>query len=486
MTTNKSDLDAILRNDLQGFIEKTFHTVVPGQTYLPNWHIDVVAYHLMLCARGGIKRLAITLPPRHLKSICASVAYPAWLLGQDPTNRIISVSYSSELAGKHMLDFRSVLESPWYRGLFPKTRIHWRKNTEGEVMTTKHGFRLSTSVGGTLTGRGGNFIIIDDPIKPTDATSQAELKRVNEWYDNTLYSRLDNKNDDVIILVMQRVHVDDLVAHVLEHGDWFHLNLPAIATEEQRLMIGYGQDLVRPRRDVLHPGLENRQTLADIKVTIGSYNFASQYQQNPVPPEGNLINWNWFQIYDERPSQFDEIIQSWDTASKAEEINDYSVCTTWGIKGNDYYLLDVFRGRFNYPSLKQRVVTLYQNHRANAILIEDAGSGIPLIQDLRCEGSVRPIAFKPKGDKVTRASAASAKIEAGHVLIPKTAPWLDDLMTEVLAFPHGRHDDQVDSMTQFLNWITYGRRQRTKLRGYGVGAPRGNVINRYFPRNSGW
>jgi hypothetical protein len=271
-----------------------------------------------------------------------------------------------------MLDFRSVLESLWYRGLFPKTRIHWRKNTEGEVMTTKHGFRLSTSVGGTLTGRGGNFIIIDDPIKPADATSQAELKRVNEWYDNTLYSRLDNKNDDVIILVMQRVHVDDLVAHVLENGDWVHLNLPAIATEEQRLWISDEQQYARPRRNVLHWELENRQTLDVIKATIGSYNFASQYQQNPVPPEGNLINWDWFRTYDERPSQFDEIIQSWDTASKAEEINDYSVCTTWGIKGNDYYLLDVFRGRFKYPSLKQRVVTLYQNHRANAILIEDA------------------------------------------------------------------------------------------------------------------
>lgn len=464
MSSRPIDLNALVQQDLSSFIEKSFQALAPGETYHHNWHIDCLAWHLQQCLDGNIKRLIITLPPRHLKSICASVAFPAWALAQDPTRKLICVSYSNELTRKLALDFRSIMDSNWYRKLFPKTRAHRRKDTELEFMTSKRGFRLGTSLGGSLTGRGGNFIIIDDPIKPAEAMSEAERERVKQWYDNTLYSRLDNKREDVIILVMQRVHVDDLVGHVLEKEDWVQVNIPAIAEQEETYQIGDDEFYTRPAGEILQESREDAAALEAIKATLGSYNFSAQYQQCPVPPGGNMVQWEWFKTYKKCPawSDFDQIVQSWDTASKAEELHDYSVCTTWGVLGSDYYLLDVVRERLEYPDLRRRVISEARRCVADTVLIEDAGSGTLLVQDLRMAASrqrniPRPIAIRPRGDKVTRMAAQTAKIEAGQVLIPESAPWLHDFQLEVLAFPNGRHDDQVDSMAQFLRWIA--RRQ---------------------------
>ena len=262
----RTELNALLRLDFPSFFQRSFQTVVPGQVFLPNWHMEAMCHALMLCLQGEIQRLIITLPPRSGKSICASVAFPAFALGQDPQLRIVCASYSQELAAKHARDFRAVLESSWYRSLFPKTRINSRKNTEGEIETTARGYRMSTSVGGTLTGRGGNIIVIDDSMKPADATSDVKRTAVNEWFDGTLLSRLDRKTQDVIVIVQQRLHVDDLVGHVLEKGgDWTVLNLPAIAEEDQRIAIGDRRFYFRAAGEVLHPEREPLSVLEQLK-----------------------------------------------------------------------------------------------------------------------------------------------------------------------------------------------------------------------------
>jgi predicted phage terminase large subunit-like protein len=457
-------LNAALRHDFGTFIQRSFQTVAPGIAYQDNWHVDAIAWHLRQCFDGEIKRLIITVPPRHLKSICASVAFPAWVLGRDPTRRIICASYGIELATKHARDCRTVMQSSWYRQIFRTTRINRAKRAEDDFETTRHGFRLATSVGGALTGRGGNFLIIDDPIKPADANSEVRRKSVKEWFDSTLYSRLDNKNDDVIILVMQRVHVDDLVGHVLEkEARWVHLDLSAIAEEAQDIPFGPGLVHHRQIGELLHPAREDRETLDQAKEEMGTAAFSAQYQQRPVPVEGNLVKWDWFQVYAHPPAKDADgrIIQSWDTASKSGELNDYSVCTTWLMKGDDYYLLDVLRERFEYPSLKRRVIELARRKNAHSVLIEDKGSGTQLIQDLRYEKTgVRPIAIAPEGDKITRMSNQSARIEARQVFLPADAPWLDDFKAEVLAFPYGKFDDQVDSLSQFLSWAEGRKRNR--------------------------
>src|SRR6266436_488851 len=208
MATHPALVAAIVRSDLYSFIRSIFPIVSPGGAFAGNWHIEAIAYHLTLILQRHLKRLIITLPPRNLKSICASVAFPAFVLGHDPTRRIICVSYAEALARKHANDCRALMRSALYHRLFPNSRISNAKDTELEFATTLGGNRLATSIGGTLTGRGGNLIVIDDPLKPQDAYSEAARENTKQWYSNTLLSRLDDKTKDAIIVVMQRLHLD--------------------------------------------------------------------------------------------------------------------------------------------------------------------------------------------------------------------------------------------------------------------------------------
>jgi predicted phage terminase large subunit-like protein len=258
---------------------------------------------------------------------------------------------------------------------------------------------------------------------------------------------------------MQRLHEGDLVGHLLQQQGWKHLSLPAIAETEQRIEIGPGRYHTRQIGDLLHPAREARDVLDDIKTAMGSATFAAQYQQAPVPPGGNMIDWGWFGWYEPNNHRdFEEIVISWDTAMKATELSDYSVGTVWGIWCGFYYLLDLIRVRLDYPALRRKITELYYRHPRPTVLIEDAGSGTSLIQDLK-DRNIRAIPIKPDGDKVVRMAAQSAKIEAGEVCLPRHAKWLDDLRTEILAFPHGVHDDQVDSISQALSWMSRPKRQ---------------------------
>jgi predicted phage terminase large subunit-like protein len=450
-------VDAVLRTDLYAFVQAFFPMVSSGDVLLPNWHIDAITSALMKVMRGEITRLIITVPPRSLKSICASVALPAFVLGHDPTRRIICVSYSENLAGKHANDCRALMRSERYRRLFPRTRISASKDTELEVMTSARGFRLATSVGGTLTGRGGNLVVIDDPMKPLDAQSQSARESTLQWYGNTLLTRLNDKARDAIIVVMQRLHLDDLVGYLLEQDGWTHLNLPAIAEVEQSIPLGAGRFHVRKPGDLLHPEREPQAVLDETKRTMGSVEFAAQYQQSPVPPGGNLIKWSWFQSHEHCPAAYlpkDRIIISWDTAMSSNELADYSACVVLLARGETAYVLDVFRDRLEYPELKRKAIEIHRQWRHAtgnyALLIENKGSGMSLIQDLS-QLDIHAIRIVPVGDKIMRMNRQTARIEAGSVSLPVRAPWLDDFRSEIMAFPAGRHNDQVDALSQALD-----------------------------------
>lgn len=351
-------LGAVLRNDFPSFIRKTFATVSPGVDYRHNWHIEAIAWHLNEVASGRLNRLIVTVPPRNLKSIIASVALPSFVLGHDPTRRIIAVSYSGDLAKKHSTDFRSVLRADWYRQTFPETAIDRKKDTEAEVRTSRRGFRYATSVGGTLTGRGGDLIIIDDPLKPQDAFSASKRQFVNDWYSNTLLSRLDDKRSGAIVIVMQRLHVDDLVGHLIEtQPGWHHLDLPAIAEHEQRIRISDRSHVTRRPGDLLHPEREPHEILDELKAALGASVFSAQYQQAPVPEGGAMIKREWIKRYTTLPPHnAGFVVQSWDTAQKPGQDNDFSAGTTWFVCGSTVYLMDVARGRFDYPTLKREVL----------------------------------------------------------------------------------------------------------------------------------
>src|SRR5947209_6814139 len=423
-----------------------FYDLNPQTELVPNWHIDVIAAKLTALRAGRIRRLIINLPPRHLKSLLASIAFPAWCLGHDPSAQLLCVSYAQDLADKLARDCRTIMVSPWYRQIFP-ARLAPHRHAVQEFITTRQGYRLATSTGGVLTGRGADFILIDDALKPEEALSEAQRNGTNGWYGHSLYSRLNDKRHGAIVMIMQRLQEDDPVGHVLAQEPWEVLSFPAIAEADEMHEIEtiWGPRCFRRRQgEALHLGREPLEILDRIRRTIGEYNFAGQYQQSPAPLGGGMIKAEWFKRYreDERPERFDRIVQSWDTANKATELSDFSVCTTWGVKGKDLFLLAVFRRRLEYPALKRAVREQLSLFGANEVLIEDKASGTQLIQELIADGCHGVTRYQPTTDKVMRLNSQTGVIENGFVHIPETAPWLAEYLHEMTVFPKGKHDDQ--------------------------------------------
>jgi predicted phage terminase large subunit-like protein len=467
--TQQELLRVFLRNDLYAFVQKVFETVNPGVAFSRNWSTEAVTHALQKVAGGSTTRLIVNIPPRNLKSICASVALPAFLLGHNPTKKVICVSYSDDLAAKFSNDCRAVMRSDWYRQTFPRARIDRTKDTESEVRTTERGYRLATSVGGTLTGRGGDVVIIDDPIKPQDAQSKAVRDKTIQWYENTLLSRLDDKVHGAIIVVMQRLHLDDLAGHLLERGGFEHLCLPAIAESGQTIPLGNGRAHIREPGDVLDPVREPLSALERQRAAMTPLVFSAQFQQSPIPLEGNLIKRDWIRYFvgDPPSKEGDYFVISWDTAMKASELADYSVGTVWRIqdRGQRINLVDLVRGRLEYPELVAAALALWRKWKVGwahtYLVIEDKGSGSSLIQSLKRE---RVYAHqhhdKLEGDKVMRLTAQAAQFHAGLVHFREDAPWLGELMAELLGFPGVRHDDQVDSISQALAFISWRESNR--------------------------
>jgi predicted phage terminase large subunit-like protein len=374
------------------------------------------------------------------------------------------------------------MQQPWYQRLFPRTRLSTVRQAVHSFETTAGGGRIATSVGGVLTGMGADVIIIDDPVKPDDALSQVERQKANDWFRHTLVTRLNDKLAGAIIVVMQRLHEDDFVGHILGLDDWEVLSFPAIAEEDEvhEVRTPFGTYTHHRRAgEALHPEREPLSVLEALRRSLGSAHFAAQYLQRPTPPGGGTVKIEWFRRYDKAPKRFDRIIQSWDTASKVKELNDYSVCTTWGVRDKRYYLLGVLRDRLEYPQLKAAVLTRASLYPNPYILIEDKGSGTSLIQDLKRDG-VQVTACVPQGDKLFRMEGQTAFIEAGGVYLPRKAHWLEAFLHEVSMFPKGRFDDQVDSMSQALHWgrndtcagwFEYMREQSLRARGLWKPAP---------------
>jgi hypothetical protein len=265
--------DALLRLDFIAFMQKAFETLNPNQKLKLNWHHEAIACCLEEVLNGNCRRLNINLPPRNLKSILISVALPAFLLGHDPSKRIICASYSQDLANKLSRDCRAVLQSAWYQRAFPKMVISDKHNTESDFTTTARGGRFTSSVGGMLTGRGANLIILDDVMKSQDATSDVARKSVIAWYSGTVVTRLDDKQSGAIINVAQRLHPDDLTGHLIEQGGWKTLSLPAIAVGKVAVPLIGGAFYRRQEGDVLHPEHEPLQVLREICREIGSRDF---------------------------------------------------------------------------------------------------------------------------------------------------------------------------------------------------------------------
>jgi len=456
------------REHLYFFVWQVFNELEAESAtkFIPNWHIQAMCYELECMIRGENLRLVITMPPRHLKSITVAVALSAWLLGRDPSTKIIVASYGLDLARKHAFDCRRVMESAWYRKLFPRTRLAARGNTHDEFRTTFGGGRKAVSIGGAVTGHGADWIIIDDLMKAGEANSPVELERAQTFIESSLMTRFNNYEQGRLVAVQQRLHELDPAGHLLAKGTFRHLNLPAIAEEETKIQISRRRFHIRRTGEALFPEWMSLEALHRLKKEQGAAAFAMQYQQNPISAEGSALQWEWFGVYDTPPprQRTELLVQSWDTATSADSRSNYSVCTTWGFCEEKWYLLDVVRRQLSFPELKQQALALVSHWNPDKVLIEDAMSGRPLLQELRDgdRGRGRYVAITPKLDKVTRFAAALAPIEEGVVLLPREAHWLPGFKRELQGFPRSAHDDQVDSVSQFLTW-TKGRGLRRAL-----------------------
>lgn len=447
---------ALYRTDLFAFVWKAFDTLHSGarSKFVPGWHIKAMCHALDTTRVGTNKRLVINMPPRHLKSITVSVAFTAFLLGHRPETKIMVASYGRDLSQKHAEDCRRVMESPWYQALFPQARLTRRRTTKSQLTTTQGGGLRAVSIGSAVTGHGADYIIIDDLIKPADVLPEAEMETALNFISATLLSRFDKPSEGRVIMVAQRLHEHDPATFLLDKGTYAHLNLPAIAEEEETVPIGAGHVHVHQIGEALCPEHMNIDALEQLRKEIGNVTFSCQYQQNPTADGASVLRWDWFGVYEEvlPRHRYQRVVQSWDTGESADPKADCSVCTTWGYLDGNWHLLDVYRARLDYPDLREKALSMQKDWDAETVVIEKASTGWPLLQDCRLVDRSVFLRYTPSESKEIRFGSACTVVKDKRVFLPGHAPWLSEFKRELLSFPRGRHDDQVDSFSQFLNW----------------------------------
>ena len=425
-------------------------------------HLALLQQKLMLIEAGASRRDQTFMPPQHGKTRTASELFTAWYLGRHPDHNIIFATYQQELADTRGSAIRLLIQDPKHQAIFPDCRISRDSNSKGEFVFTKGGglVALGRKAGGT--GRRADGIILDDVIKDQDdADSAASRLEVKNFYSGVVITRL--HNDTWVHIINTRWHLDDLSGWTLTehaHENWNVLTLEAVCDTYNPVDDVLGRQYGEP----LWPERQSLELLMSKKHSGSARQWSALYQQKPVPGDGLIFNPTWFKgqagvcDYGEMPEM---VVQSWDIAQKDQEQNDPSVCTTWAIYKRGVYLLDVVVRRMLYPELKKFVAQHAALWNASLVLVEDKVSGTPLVQDLLDGSNINIKALNPGAEnKEVRARRASAVIEGGRVAIPedKSNPWIAAFIIEVMTFPVARHDDQVDSMSQFLNW--YAARTR--------------------------
>lgn len=431
-------------------------------------HHAKIAYHLQAIEKREIKRLLITLPPRHGKTMLVIETFTPWYLGRNPSHQIIFTTYSHEKAADHGLKVKQQLEdAEFYNSVFPDCTLSKDSKSKNKLSTTQGGNFFSTGVGGAIVGRGANLLLMDDLIKSREeAESELVRKRMRSWYKGTAYTRL--MPNAAIVFITTRWHEDDLAGNLLEEesGNWVLLNIPAEAEEDDDI-IG------RKEGEAIWPEMYPNETLNEIKGIIGPREWNAQYQQRPVAEEGGMVKYDWLQYYTEAElPEFNRIVQSWDTAQSEKQINNPSVCLTFGETKTNSYLLDVFEKHLAYPDLVRAAKLQYNSWTPSIVLIEDRASGQSLIQDLRSTTKIPIKAIYPKGsrketsNKTMRLQSVSGMIESGRLLLPKKARWLVGFVTQLVTFPYGRNDDMVDALSQYLKYATGPKFRRSKKKLY--------------------
>lgn len=410
-----------------------------GGKYLSAPHLKYLDKKLREVTAGKCKRLIVSMPPRHGKSEMISKHFPVFHLLNQPSHRIMLTSYQSTLSAEWSRKARDEFEFLGKQYFDMNLEFGSKRNDKWSIEGFGGGVE-ATGIRGGQTGKGANILIIDDPVKNDEEALSLRMREKNwEWFRSTAYTRLEP--DGAIIIIMTRWSYDDLVGRVIKESDekWDIIDFPAIANEDDILGRSPGESLWPQRYPI--------EKLLSIKNNVGSYWFNSLYQQKPTNSETQIIKLEWWQYYSELP-HFKYILQSWDTAFKDNETNDYSVCITFGLSDNNkLYILDVFRQRLQFPELLVITKALAAKYNPNNILIEDKASGQSLIQSLKRETRLPITEVEADADKIIRAHLIAPHLESGNIYLPMEAPWLADFLLEMQEFPRASHDDQVDALT---------------------------------------
>ena len=452
---------------LRNFIRIGWPHIDPAD-YATNWHIDAICEHLEAVADGEIRRLIINIPPRHMKSISVGVGFPAWVWAQKkrspltgPGVGFLSTSYAQHLSVRDNLKCRRLLDSPWYqRGWGNRFKLTGDQNTKIRFENDKGGYRIASSVDGTATGDGGDIIIVDDPISAGDALSPTIRASVNEWFDGTMSTRLNDPKTGAFVLIMQRLHESDLVGHVLEkedRADWTMLCLPARYERDHPFV--YIKDERKTDGELLWPARMGEAEVLKIETALGSFAAAGQLQQRPAPRDGGMFQRRWLEVVQAAPAGLQEC-RGWDfaaTVPKPGSDPDWTAGVRIG-KSRDgfYYILDCVRFRDTAAAVERSLLTTaHRDGKTCRIRIPQdpgqAGKGQASIFTRLLSGFIVR-AVPPTGSKETRASAFAAQCEAGNVKIVK-GPWNEAFFCELETFPFGKHDDQVDAASDSFSGL---------------------------------
>ncbi len=461
---------------LKQFVHEAWNILEPVSTLQWNWHLDLICDYLTLVRDNKFKTvcgphlegLIFNVPPRTMKSLLITVFFPIWLWTREPSRRFMFVSYSEKLSTQHSVFRRSVIESAWYQQRWGHVFSFSRdQNLKSHYENSRRGIMFSTGMQATATGLGGDVLIFDDPLNPEQAVSQAEREAVNLRFDATFRSRINDPATGVKIIIMQRLHELDLTGHVLarEESRWRHVCLPAVAEKDYDWLFPSSRETHNQKAgDLLWPQRLPQTFLESQKIGMGSWAFNGQYLQSPAPLEGGIIKRQWVRFYRQLPEKFDFMVQSWDCTFSAGNDNDFVAGQVWARSGGKYYLLPYRTyDRLDFGPTMAAIKSCHAKFpRAHAILIEDKANGPAIISELQKEiGGV--VAVNPEGGKIARAQAMAPLWEAGSIELPDPqlfdAPWIEDYLHNICAFPKAAHDDDVDATSQALIYM------RTRLGG---------------------